>query len=190
VSEKILQKIMSGQCSRSDFLVIRNNALRLMKVAQDPERQSQAEKILAACDAFAPAPLSRYYNFMGFCPGADFSRREDERWKAEGVCDFLFYESQRQMEAFGEMLPGDWIILKKREKFGETMKLFGFGKIKVRIPSQDGIISYKVIWNTQKEIIEVPLMGCNATVNIRSLEAVERDMPLEFWDWLSISFSE
>ena len=190
MSEKILQKIMSGECSRSDFLAIRNNALRLLKLEENPKRHAQVEKILAACDAYAPEPLSRHYNFMGFCPGADFSRREDERWRAEGVCDFSFYESQRQMETFGEMLPGDWVILKKREKFGETMKLFGFGKIKARIHSQDGAISYKLTWNSQKETIEVPLMGCNATVNIRSLEVVERDMPTEFWDWLSSPFSE
>ena len=75
--------------------------------------------------------------------------------ESRGVCDFSFYESQRQMETFGEMLPGDWVILKKREKFGETMKLFGFGKIKARIHSQDGAISYKLTWNSQKETIEV-----------------------------------
>ena len=70
------------------------------------------------------------------------------------------------------------------------MKLFGFGKIKVRIHSQDGAISYKMNWNTQKETIELPLMGCNATINVRSLEVVEREMPSEFWDWLSSPFSE
>jgi len=34
------------------------------------------------------------------------------------------------------------------------------------------------------EVIEVPLMGCNATVNVVSAEKVEREMPEEFSQWL------
>ena len=126
MSEKILQKIMSGECSRSDFLAIRNNALRLLKLEENPKRHAQVEKILAACDAYAPEPLSRHYNFMGFCPGADFSRREDERWRAEGFAIFI-YESQRQMTLWRNAAWGLGQL--KEEKF-ETMA-FGFGKLSI-----------------------------------------------------------
>jgi hypothetical protein len=190
MSEKVLDKIIGGVCSRAEFLAIRNNALRIRKESVDEKLHAQAEKILSACNAYAPEPLSRHYNFMGFCPGADFSRREDERWKSEGVCDFAFYDSQSQMETFGEMLPGDWVILKKRQEIGRTMKLYGFGTVEARVSDKIGPISYKMNWNSQQQIIEVPLMGCNKTVNIRSLETVEKEMPNEFWDWLSAPFAK
>ena len=35
-----------------------------------------------------------------------------------------------------------------------------------------------------EEFFTVPLMGCNATVNPRSIESVETDMPEDFWEWL------
>ena len=39
-------------------------------------------------------------------------------------------------------------------------------------------------WSTQKEIIEVPLMACNSTVDIRTIEQVKDVMPDEFYQWL------
>lgn len=41
-------------------------------------------------------------------------------------------------------------------------------------------------WSVQDEIIEVPLMGCNSTVDIKSIEALEGGIPLEFFKWLGI----
>ena len=32
--------------------------------------------------------------------------------------------------------------------------------------------------------LEVPLLGCNSTVNIRSIEQIDENMPEEFWQWL------
>ncbi len=64
------EKIMSGERSRLDFLAIRKNALRLLKLEENLKQHAQVEKILAACDAHAPEPLSRHYNILGFCLGA------------------------------------------------------------------------------------------------------------------------
>jgi hypothetical protein len=40
-------------------------------------------------------------------------------------------------------------------------------------------------WSNQKEIIEVPLMACNSTVDVRSIEQVEDEMLTEFFTWLN-----
>jgi hypothetical protein len=39
-------------------------------------------------------------------------------------------------------------------------------------------------WSQQQTVIEVPLMGCNSTVDIRTTEQVESQMPPEFFDCL------
>jgi hypothetical protein len=40
-------------------------------------------------------------------------------------------------------------------------------------------------WSTQDQIIEVPLMGCNSTVDVRTIEQVEAEMPVDFFSWLN-----
>ena len=122
---------------------------------------------------------------MGFCPGADITRRRDTMWREKGICDFHFDDSKAQMENFEEQVPGDWIILKKRKSLKEqTMELFGFGQITEKCIDDDGYTVFGMNWSDQMEVLLAPLMGCNATVNLRSLSDVEKAMPREFWGWL------
>ena len=139
---------------------------------------------IAVLEAIATTGLhtsDRKYIFMGFCPGADFQNRLDEKWMSEGICDFDFIESDQQQARFSEIMPGDTIILKKREKFGETMRLFSHGKVAEVVETGRKL---KVDWHTAAETILVPLMACNSTVDMRSPENVETAMPPEFWSWL------
>jgi hypothetical protein len=186
---KIVARIMSGELSRSECLGIRDNALRILKAPKTEEFRLQAEEVLRACDAYAPNQLSAHYNFMGFCPGADIKRRRDLMWKEKGICDFHFDESPAQLEKFAQQVPGDWIILKKRLSLkDQEMELFGFGKITRRREDDDGYVFFDMNWDKQSEVIVVPLMGCNATVNMRSLKQVEEAMSTDFWDWLGAPF--
>lgn len=41
-------------------------------------------------------------------------------------------------------------------------------------------------WSNQERIIEVPLMGCGSTVNVKSMKTVEEKMPKEFFEWLGV----
>lgn len=182
--DRIIERIVSGQLSRSEFLNTRNNALKALARAKNDEMRNAAQKVIDACDNYAPEPLSAYYNFMGFCPGASFDNRQDKAWREKGICDFHFYDSEVQMEEFSKQLPGDWIIMKKIQDFGKTMKLYGFGRIKRRLLDSNKVPYFEVDWNDQDEEIEVPLLGCNATVNMRALGRVEKEMPPKFWEWL------
>ena len=76
------------------------------------------------------------------------------------------------------------MILKKREKFGKTMKLYGHGRVRCVAYDKDERKYLLMNWSDQNEEIEVPLMGCNSTVDIRTIEAVEEEMPEEFHAWL------
>ena len=76
------------------------------------------------------------------------------------------------------------MILKKREQFGRTMKLYGHGRVRSVAYDEDEHKYLLMDWSDQNEVIEVPLMGCNSTVDIRTIEAVEDAMPEEFHTWL------
>lgn len=174
---KIIQKIIDSNLSRSDLDSIQKNA-RAALVKGDADAQ-------AVIDAIGTAvPLDKYYIFMGFCPGADFTRRQDIRWREDGVCDFFFYDSEHQIERFCSILPGDLIILKKIEKFGKTMTLFGHGRVVELLNTVTGDRILKMNWSNQHEVIEVPLLACNETVNVKSPSQVDGVMPQFFWDWL------
>jgi len=121
---------------------------------------------------------------MGFCPGADFSRRLDTEWKEKGICRFDYLESEHQLEKFSTICKGDLVVLKKREKFGKTMKLYGHGRVSSIAYDKNNVRYLVMDWSPQEMIIEVPLMGCNSTVDVKSIEAVEDDMPEEFYKWL------
>jgi hypothetical protein len=65
------------------------------------------------------------------------------------------------------------------------MKLFGHGNVKRVIQAKASGKQYlRVDWIKPEIELEVPLMGCNSTVDVRSIEVVEGSMPAEFWDWL------
>jgi hypothetical protein len=121
---------------------------------------------------------------MGFCPGADFDNRLDIEWRQRNICTFVFHESEQQSERFGSIWPGDLIVTKKRHRFGETMQLFGYGRVAGFHYDEDGHRVLEMNWSDQQEVIEVPLIGCNSTVDIRTMEQIEAQMPEEFFAWL------
>jgi hypothetical protein len=141
-----------------------------------------AEAVLSAIRLAKPA--DSYVLFMGFCPDADFSNRLDIEWKEKGICRFDYLESELQAERFNTICAGDLVILKKREIFGKTMKLYGHGRVKSVAYDENNIRYLVMDWSDQEMIIEVPLMACNYTVDVKSIEAVEDEMPDEFYQWL------
>ena len=174
---KVLKTLASNSLTRSVLEAYRDRIISMM-AQQDPSR---AELELAFENA---TPSDSYLVFMGFCPGADFSRRQDTRWRAFGVCEFEYDQSEVQVRRFATIRVGDQIILKKREVYGKTMKLYGHGKVIGVYHSNEGRRVLKMSWHLLDSVIEVPLLGCNSTVNLRKTAIVLRDMPPEFHEWL------
>ncbi|PWL25023.1 MAG: hypothetical protein DCO98_01205 [Altererythrobacter sp. XM-24bin4] len=176
-----LEGIRAGKRTRTELLKIRDNAKALL------DRGNQEMRlIIDEINLTTVPPLQAHYVFMGFCPDANFENRQDEIWVRDGVCLFDFVESEHQLKRFGEILPGDTVVLKKIEKFGETMCVYHHGTVTQIVDSKLTNKPYlRVDWCTPEEFIEVPLMACNGTVDVRSLETVEREMPAEFWTWLN-----
>lgn len=163
--------------SRDDLVGLKLNAEK--KLADGDQ---DAKSVLSAINIATPA--DSYILFMGFCPDADINNRLDIEWKEKGICRFDYRESESQAARFDTMCAGDLVVLKKREVFGKTMKLFGHGRVK-SIAYDDKNTRYLIVnWSGQAEVIEVPLMGCNSTVDVKSIDAVESEMPDEFWHWL------
>lgn len=174
---KALERIQSGTMTRVDLVALRENALAKVEAGD-----RDAEHVVSAINQAKPADA--YVLFMGFCPDADFNERLDIEWKAKGICRYDDLESPQQMERFNSICVGDLVVLKKGEQFGKTMTLYGHGRVK-SIAYDENNIRYLVMdWSEQSEVIEVPLMGAASTVNIRAIEAVEGEMPEEFWQWL------
>jgi hypothetical protein len=123
--------------------------------------------------------------FFGFCPGADFSKRLDTRWKQLGICEFQYFESKVQVKRFASIEVGDLIVLKKRQIIGKTMRVYGYGLVTGITKDDKGNRVLKVDWSSQEQVIEVPLMGCNATIDIRTIDNVRAEMPDEFFEWLN-----
>jgi hypothetical protein len=175
--QKVIDRIRSGAFSRSALAQMRVNAENALK-----RGDADARVVIDEIDKTTPTDKSIV--FMGFCPGADFSNRLDIEWKARGVCTFVFLESEQQSERFNNIWPGDLIVLKKREKFGKTMLLYGHGRVTGVKYDQNGNRYLEMNWSSQDQVIEVPLMACNATVDVRTLKQVEDEMPDEFFAWL------
>ena len=123
--------------------------------------------------------------FFGFCPGADFSKRLDARWKQLGICEFQYFESKIQVKRFATIDIGDLIVLKKRQVIGKTMRVYGYGLVTGITKDDKGNRVLKVDWSSQEQVIEVPLMGCNATIDIRDIDKVRAEMPDAFFEWLA-----
>lgn len=175
--EKILETISSGRLDRSKLAKIRRNA--------EAARQNGDEDAQAVIDAInISVPSDDYILFMGFCPDADSDNRLDVEWKEKGICEFDWEESTHQMAAFQEICPGDLVVLKKIEKFGKTMKVFGYGRVEAVAIDDNGFRYLKMNWSSQEQVIEVPLMGCGSTVNVKPMATVEVQMPKEFFEWL------
>lgn len=175
--EKIVDRISSGSMSRADLVKLKANADKKLS-----EGDLEAKHVLDAINNATPADA--YILFMGFCPDADFNNRLDVGWKEDKVCRFDYLESEHQLERFNSICKGDLVVLKKREKFGKTMKLYGHGRVNSVAYDDDSVRYLNMDWSNQEEIIEVPLMGCNSTVDVKSIESVENAMPKEFYEWL------
>lgn len=180
--QAIIDKIRSGGYLRSELIKLHFNAQAMQK-----KGSAEATEIL---DELGVArPFDKSIVFMGFCPGADFARRQDVEWKQKGICEFKWRQSKPQYSRFREIWPGDLIVLKKREKFGVTMRLHGHGRVTGFQYDQDGDRYLEMDWSNQEQVIEVPLMGCNGTVDVRTIERTEREMPEAFFRWLGQSMT-
>jgi len=175
--DKILESIGSGRLNREKLAKIRKNAEAKLKGGD-----MDAQFVLDAINISVPS--DDYILFMGFCPDADVDNRLDGIWKDKGICEFDWEESQVQMDRFSQICSGDLVVLKKREVFGKTMKLYGYGRVKSIAKNEGGLRYLNMSWSSQDKIIEVPLMACNSTVDIKSMEQVEEQMPESFFQWL------
>ena len=176
-----IHKIQNDELTRTEMFQIRENAKALLL-----KGEVRAQEVIDAINLKAVPELEAYYVFMGFCPGADLENRLDDKWTEEGICEFNFIQSETQLKQFCEIHTGDTMILKKRETFGETQNLSYHGKVTgVSDSKVTGLRYLRVDWKKPSKFLIVPLMGCNATVNLRKLEVVERDLPKEFWGWLA-----
>lgn len=175
--QKVIERIASGSMSRNDLMKLKNNAdAKLMDGDKD------SEYVLNAINNAVPA--DSYILFMGFCPDANVDNRLDVEWKEKGICRFDYLESERQLNRFNEIYAGDLVVLKKIKKWGKSMELFGHGRVKSIAYDKDDIRYFNMDWSDQEQVIEVPLMGCNSTVDVKSIEQVNDEMPEEFYEWL------
>lgn len=175
--KKTIESIRRGAYSRADLVKLRANALEMYK-----KGDSEATVVISEIDK--TSPQDKEIVFMGFCPGANIENRMDTEWKEKGVCTFVFWESEQQRERFENIWPGDLLVLKKRQQFGKTMQLYGHGRVTGIKHDGDGLRYLEMKWSKQEQVIAVPLMACNSTVDVRSIERVEDEMPPEFFSWL------
>jgi hypothetical protein len=181
-SEKIIFGILNGSIPRSERLQIYENAKDQIRKGLNAEI---AREVMHVIDTTAVPPLQAEYVFMGYCPDAKLENRQDDIWIKDGICEYNWVSDAKQLSKFDQIMVGDTIILKKREIFGETMKIHAHGKITKRETSDiTKKIYFRVDWRVPKEFLIVPLMACNSTVNPRSIENVERAMHEDFWAWL------
>jgi len=175
--DKIISKIQSGTMSRADLVKLKTNAEN--KVAAG---ELNADQVLKAIEKAVPA--DSYILFMGFCPEATIDNRLDREWKEKGICRFDYKDDPKQTERFQTICKGDLVALKKIQEFGKTMKLFGHGRVSGIAYDEHNTRYLLMDWSDQEEIIEVPLMACNSTVDIKTIEKVEDEMPDAFFTWL------
>ena len=173
-----LDRIRGKKLSKGELRQLRENALRL-----HAQGDVDAQTVLDEIDLASPA--DKEIVFMGFCPDADSNNRLDTEWKAKGICSFQYPESEHQLARFNDIWPGDLIVLKKTQQFGKTMRLYGHGRVTGVKYAPDGVRYLEMNWSSQDSVIEVPLMGAGSTVNVKSIEQVEAEMPADFYRWLN-----
>jgi hypothetical protein len=179
MNETVKRKILDGKLSRTELVNLRDNAEEQLKKG-NPE----AQEVIDLINSTTLTKLRAEYVFMGFCPDADFKNRQDIKWKADGICTYDFFEDEKQTQRFRSIMPGDTIILKKRQEFGRTMDLYGYGTVKELKKDRNGERYLKMVWSNQCKILRVPLLACNSTVDVRALAVVEANMPPDFWIWI------
>jgi len=174
---KQIAKVESGTMNRTELSKLKQNAKTKLKQGEE-----DAKYVIDSINQASPS--DSYILFMGFCPNADLENRLDIEWKEKGICTFQYYESETQEDRFNKVCKGDLVVLKKIQQYGKTMRLYGHGRVKKISYYENNKRYLEMDWSNQEEVIEVPLMGANATVNIKSIEIVEEAMPEEFFDWL------
>jgi len=177
--QKQLDRINNQEYSRADLRKLLANASAKFK-AGDDEAKIIIDTITIA------TPKDKEILFMGFCPDANIENRLDIEWREKGTCTFDWEESETQMASFQEVRAGDLVVLKKIQVFGKTMKVSGYGRVKSVAKDEKGHNYLIMDWSSQDQVLEVPLMACNATINIKSIEVVEEQMPEEFFEWLGV----
>jgi hypothetical protein len=178
--QKTLEQIKLGNLTRADLQTMRVRAQKKLD-----EGDEEARLVLQALDC-AVAKDSGII-FMGFCPNGELANRLDEQWKEHGTCTFDYDDSIDQMNLFRSICAGDFIVLKKSEEFGRTMSLHGHGRVTGTNTGSDGRRHLEVDWSpTPRFASEVPMMGCQSTVNLRDMKTVENAMPFEFFDWAQL----
>jgi hypothetical protein len=178
--QKTIDQIKLGNLTRVDLQTMRARAQ-----AKLVEGDEEARLVLQALDG-AVAKDSGII-FMGFCPNGELANRLDYQWKEQGICTFDYDDSVDQMNLFRSICAGDLIVLKKSEEFGRTMSLHGHGRVTGTNMGSDGRRYLEVNWTPAgKFASDVPMMGCQSTVNLRDMESVEDAMPHEFFDWADL----
>jgi hypothetical protein len=175
--QSTIDKIRSKTYSRAQLVRMRANAEDKLQ-----QGDKDAKTVLDEIDRTEPTDESIV--FMGFCPAATMDNRLDIEWKKNGICTFIFLDSPHQLERFNNIWPGDLIVLKKRHVFGKTMQLYGHGRVTGVQYDTRGDRYLLMNWSSQAEVIEVPLMACNSTVDVKTIEQVEAEMPESFYTWL------
>ncbi len=175
---KAIERIKSGTLSREELLKYKNNAeTKLAKGDKD------AKSVLSALEV--AVPKDTYILFMGFCPNADIKNRLDTEWKEKNICRFDYIEDSKQLNRFKTIYTGDLVVLKKVQNMkNQIMRLYGHGRVKSIAYDSDNIQYLNMDWSSQDEVIDVPLMACVSTVDIRSIERVNSVMPEEFYKWI------
>ncbi|SUB58476.1 Uncharacterised protein [Phocoenobacter uteri] len=158
---KTIEQIKNRKMARSELARLKVNTENIYK-----KGDLDAKYVINTIDSIIPTDT--HIVFMEFCPNANVHNRRDIRWRSKGICEFDFFKSQKQLKKFYSVCKGDLVILKKREKFGKTMKLYGYGRVIAIAYDEYNVRYLKIQWSSQEEIIEVPLMGCNSTVDIKN----------------------
>ncbi|MGJ7565260.1 hypothetical protein ACSFBM_15515 [Variovorax sp. GB1R11] len=178
--QRTIDQIKLGRLTRDELETMRGRAQ-----ANFEDGDNDSHLVLLALDN-AVAKDSGIV-FMGFCPNGDLTNRLDDEWKQSGTCTFDYDDSIDQMNLFRSICAGDLIILKKSEKFGQTMSLHGHGRVTGTDTGPDARRRLRVNWSSAGRFSsDVPMMGCQSTVNLRNMRTVEGAMPHHFFEWADL----
>jgi hypothetical protein len=179
---------MHIQLKKAQYNADQLETLRQNVIAKRFPDDPRLKELLDAIDK-APVRDSRII-FMGFCPGADVSRRLDGRWRQLGICEFEFDESEPQVKRFNTIRTRDLIVLKKNQILGKSVRLYGHGRVTDVFYSDEGRRCLRVSWSPDVTEIEIPLTGCTSTVNFVTVQKVREQGSSAFFSWLGTDWVE
>jgi hypothetical protein len=175
--QKKIDEINSGKYSRSELQKIKDNANRMLEMGKT--------EVLSIIDALTNAvPSDRYIVFMGFCPAGSIENSQYEDWMGKGIRTYDWFDDAAQTQAFEQICVNDLVVLKKQNINAQKMTLHGWGRVKSISHNRAEGHVLAMDWSSQKEVIEVPLMGITKTVNVRALAHIEEKLPDSFFSWL------